>query len=108
MPGHALGNTKYVKKMIDYNNRIAYNLEFKNGDDSIPYFNGCFQDKVNYAKRGFNDPTQTTAERFSQLITNSLGGRTTFGDINSIVKLSLLGGTEGQPGGLPRPLRNKF
>jgi hypothetical protein len=31
-----------------------------------------------------------------------------FGNFNKPVAINYLGGWEGQPGGLPKPLRNKF
>ena len=62
----------------------------------------CIQEKVAQFKTGYNNPTQTQANRVSRAITGTLGGRTTFGNFNRPV------GIEGQPGGIPRPLRNKF
>jgi len=77
---------------------------------------GCIQEKVNKIKTGYTDPVQTQSARISQLVTNSLGGRTTFGNVGLGLGVSVnartyntyLGGIEGQPGGSPRPLRNKF
>ena len=72
------------------------------------YFCECFQDKVIRVKQGYNDPTESNIIRVAHLLDRStLGGRTTFGNPN-IPPLIYLGGAEGQPGGLPRPPRNKF
>ena len=68
----------------------------------------CIQEKVAQIKTGYNNPTQTQANRISQAITGTLGGRTTFGNFNRPAVLTYLGGIEGQPGGIPRLLRNKF
>jgi hypothetical protein len=68
----------------------------------------CIQQKVNQIKTGYNNPTQTEANRITQAITGTLGGRTTFGNFGVPANLTYLGGIEGQPGGSPRPLRNKF
>ena len=68
----------------------------------------CIQQKVNQIKTGYNNPTQTEANRITQAITGTLGGRTTFGNAGVSAIVTYLGGIEGQPGGIPRPLRNKF
>ena len=76
----------------------------------------CIQDKVNQIKTGYNDPIQPQNLRVSQLITQSVGGRTTFGNIglglgrgaDARTFNTYLGGIEGQPGGSPRPIRNRF
>jgi hypothetical protein len=68
----------------------------------------CIQENVARIKTGYNNPTQTEANRISQAITGTLGGRTTFGNFGVPANLTYLGGVEGQPGGSPRPLRNKF
>jgi len=84
-------------------------------DNTIPECNlyndcACIQEKVNQIKTGYNDPTQPLSLRVAQLATQRLGGRTTFGNvgiglgIGANARLT----TEGQPGGSPRPLRNKF
>ena len=51
---------------------------------------------------------QSENVRVANAITNNLGGKLTFGNLNTPAKLNYLGGIEGQPGGTPRPLRNKF
>jgi len=69
---------------------------------------GCIQQKVNLTKQGWNDPSQTENNRISQILTGSLGGKTTFGNFNRPVNVNYLGSWEGQPGGSIKPLRNKF
>ena len=69
---------------------------------------GCIPPRANSIKQGWTDSSQTENNRIAQAITGTLGGRTTFGNFNNPVKLNYLGGWEGQPGGLPRPLRNRF
>jgi hypothetical protein len=109
MPGRVPGNSKHLKRLIDYNSKIAFfNLESKFVGGDPDFFCGCFKDKVNRMKQGYDDPAQTNSERVSQLTTNTLGGKTTFGNFNVPAKITYLGGIEGQPGGIPRPLRNTF
>jgi hypothetical protein len=69
---------------------------------------GCIQQRANNIKQGWNDPSQTENNRISQAITGTLGGRTTYGNFYKPVTINYLGGWEGQPGGSPRPLRNRF
>ena len=69
---------------------------------------GCIQQKANLRKQGWNDPSQTENNRISQILTGTLGGRTTFGNFNRPVNINYLGSWEGQPGGSNKPLRNKF
>ena len=69
---------------------------------------GCIQQKANNIKQGWNDPSQTENTRIAQSLTGTLGGKITFGNFNKPITINYLGGWEGQPGGLPRPLRNKF
>lgn len=69
---------------------------------------GCIPPRANKIKQGWNDPSQTENNRISQIITGTLGGRTTFGNLNGPVELNYLGGWDGQPGGIQRPLRNQF
>ena len=68
----------------------------------------CIQNKSNSIKQGWNDPSQTENKRISQILTGTLGGKTTFGNNNKPILLNYLGGYEGQSGGLPKPPRNKF
>lgn len=69
---------------------------------------GCIAPRHNPTKQGWNDPSQTENIRISQAITGTLGGKITYGNFNKPVSINYLGGWEGQPGGLPRPLRNRF
>jgi hypothetical protein len=68
----------------------------------------CIRERVDQIKTGYNSPEQTQANRISQTITGTLGGRITFGNYGIPANLTYLGGIEGQPGGSPRPLRNNF
>ena len=88
-------------------NQIYDNIN--NGDDITEgTLCGCIQQRANLIKQGWNEPSQTENNRISQILTGTLGGRTTFGNFNRPVELNYLGGWEGQPGGLPKPPRNKF
>ena len=108
-PGVVPGNKAHLRRLIEYNSKIAFfNLESKIVGGNPGYFCECFKDKVNRMKQGYNDPSQTNSERVAQLTTNTLGGKTTYGNFNVPAKITYLGGIEGQPGGIPRPLRNKF
>lgn len=69
---------------------------------------GCTPNQANAVKQGWNDPSQTENTRIARAVTGTLGGRTTFGNFGLPVQLNYLGGWEGQPGGSPRPLRNRF
>jgi len=69
---------------------------------------GCIPPRTNPIKQGWNDPSQTENIRIAKAITTTLGGRTTYGNFYKPVTINYLGGWEGQPGGLPRPLRNRF
>lgn len=69
---------------------------------------GCIPPQANPVKQGWNDPSQTENTRISQAITGTLGGKITYGNFNKPIILNYLGGREGQPGGSPRPLRNRF
>jgi hypothetical protein len=108
-PGSMPSNNRNLRRLIDYSSKIAFfNLESKLVGGDQDFFCECFKDKVNRVKQGYNDPTQTNLTRIADLTINSLGGRTTFGNFNTPAKITYLGGIEGQPGGIPRPLRNTF
>jgi hypothetical protein len=68
----------------------------------------CITQRATSIKQGWNDPSQTENKRISQILTGTLGGKITYGNFYKPVTINYLGGWEGQPGGLPRPLRNKF
>ena len=69
---------------------------------------GCIPQQFNNIKQGWNDISQTESKRIAQTLTRTLGGRITYGNFYKPVTTNYLGGWEGQPGGLPRPLRNRF
>jgi hypothetical protein len=68
----------------------------------------CFQEKHLLIKQGFNDPTQSNRMRISNLLSGNLRGRSTFGNRGQPIQTNYLGGNEGQPGGSPKHLKNKF
>lgn len=112
-PGSSLSNNKHLNKLIRYNSNSNSSIPFNNlettvANENFDYLCNCFKDKVNLTKRGYNDPSQTTAERISHLSINTLGGKTIFGNYNVPANITYLGGIEGQSGGIPRPLRNRF
>lgn len=69
---------------------------------------GCIRQQTDKNKNGWNDNFQTENIRISHSITGTLGGKITYGNSYKPVTLNYLGGWDGQPGGLPRPPRNKF
>ena len=109
-PGSILSNKKHLHKLIhnNNNNNNSVNLKSNIEYEASNYVCRCFKDKVNLIKKGYNNPSQTSAERVSQLSINTLGGKTVFGNYNIPAKITYLGGIEGQPGGSPRPPRNQF
>lgn len=100
-PGNKSNMRSYLNKI--YTKQYYYSSIIPND-----YLCGCIQQKANNIKQGWNDPSQTENMRISQILTGTLGGRTTFGNPNNLLFVSYLGGREGQPGGLPRPPRNRF
>jgi len=68
----------------------------------------CFQNKFENTKTSSNDPTQSQNMRISQLVSDNLGGKITYGNLGSPVIINYLGRTEGQSGGSGKPLRNSF
>ena len=84
------------------------NETFKNINNADTTLCGCIQQRANLIKQGWNDPSQTENNRISQILTGTLGGKITYGNFYKPVTINYLGGWEGQPGGLPRPLRNRF
>lgn len=103
-PGKRSNLRNYIYR--DYLNQ-QYNQQKQLYSDSLGECN-CIQEKVLHIKQGYNDPNISESQRISQLINQSLGGRTTFGNFNVPLPINELGGIEGQIGGMPRPLRNKF
>jgi hypothetical protein len=80
------------------------NIEFKECFCSIP------PDNKKIIKNSNSDviPLSGQTPRIVASIRYSRSGRTIFGDNGLITKLSFLGKIEGQPGGIGKPLRNKF
>ncbi len=91
-------NASYLRKLIrNYNDENLKDYECS-----------CFQEKVDKTNLGYNDSTRTSAARLSQLTTYAVKGRITFGNNGIPVELNYLGGSNGQPNGIPTPIRNKF
>lgn len=122
-PGRKANLSRLLQKLYYCQTRIIHSEP--NPQPTVePFINSCnvyencecIQEKVNQIKTGYNDPRQPQSYRVSQLATQRLGGRTTFGNeglglgigVNARTYNTYLGGIEGQPGGSPRPLRNKF
>jgi len=68
----------------------------------------CIENKVLSIKQGYVDPNISEAQRISNILQSSIGGRIMFGNLNNPLPINELGGMEGQRGGIPRPPRNKF
>ena len=103
-PGNHSNLRKYIRR--DFLNQY-YNL----GQEILPATDGecnCIQNKVLSIKQGYLDPNISDAQRISQILQTSIGGRTTFGNFNNPLPVNELGGYPGQSGGMPRPPRNKF
>ena len=99
-PGNSRGTTPQLRKLLNY---YYYDETARNNCNYT-----CFNDKVYQLKQGYKDPSQTRNQRISQLMSNTLGGVTVFGNNGVPISITYLGGVEGQSGGSPRPLRNKF
>lgn len=77
----------------------------------VDYFNQCnFCPKPIFHNiqldNGIVNPTQTQSQRLARAVNYYPGGKIQFGDGN--YRITYLGKTEGQPGGIIGPLRNKF
>lgn len=96
-------NSYFVRSKRSYTKKIINYQSVK--DD---YYCQCFVDKYNLAKQGFNDPMISNNMRIAQMLSRNSRGRITFGDLGVARAINNLGGIEGQPGGMPRVLRNKF
>jgi hypothetical protein len=68
----------------------------------------CIQEKANQIKTGWNDASQTENDRITQILSNNLGGKITFGNFGIPAKVNYLGRVEGQPGGSLQGLKNRF
>ena len=73
-----------------------------------PLFNCTCADVEFKTSQPVNNIFQSENMRVAAVISSTLGGKLTFGNLNTPAKLNYLGGIEGQPGGTPRPLRNNF
>ena len=93
-------NQEFIKQYYGTFNSINNDIK-----DSLC---GCIQQRANFKKQGWNDPSQPENNRISQILTGTLGGKTTFGNFNRPVTVNNLGSWEGQPGGSFKPPRNKF
>lgn len=77
--------------------------------NNTPFIFLCNEELIFKDKPGYLTPYQSTAMRQSQILSSTyLGGTVQFGNNGIPFRLNDLGGIEGQPGGTPRPLRNKF
>ena len=62
MPGRVPGNTKHLRRLIEYNSQKAFlSLESKLVGGTADYFCNCYRDKVNKTKQAYNDPSETSA-----------------------------------------------
>jgi hypothetical protein len=113
-PGNKANLRSFINKALIRQYYRAFNTtqttdNINNADDITEgTLCGCIQQKANNIKQGWNNPSQTENTRIAQILTGTLGGRTTFGNFNRPVTINYLGSWEGQPGGSLKPLRNKF
>lgn len=113
-PGNKANLRRFINKAFVRQYYQAFNStqtfdNINNADDITEgTLCSCIPPQANSIKQGYNDPSQTENLRIAQAITGTLGGRITFGNFYKPVSINYLGGWEGQPGGSPRPLRNKF
>jgi hypothetical protein len=102
-------NKAYIRQYYQAFNTSQTFDNINNADDITQgTLCGCITPRATSIKQGWNDPSQTENIRISQAITGTLGGKITYGNFYKPVTLNYLGGWEGQPGGSPRPLRNRF
>jgi len=95
---------QYLKQFYQPNEESTY-------DGTVNGQCRCPNIKANILNQGYNDASVSTATRISAVLQNpSIGGKTNYGNNNMIFSelITFLDGREGQPGGLPRPLRNRF
>ena len=113
-PGNKANMRAYINKELikQYYKTFNTSQTFDNINNADDITEGslcsCIPPKANPIKQGWNDPSQTENSRVSQILTGTLGGKITYGNLYKPVSLDYLGGWEGQPGGSRRPLRNKF
>ncbi len=94
------GNKAHIRKLIEYESKMV------SGDPY--YFCNCFTERFDKQFNGVNNPFQTENQRISQILSNNLGGKLTFGNFGIANQIDYLGNIEGQSGGSKRPPRNKF
>ena len=94
------GSSNRCSKLIQY---IASQQANKN-------FKECHYINDEIISKASLKPNISNAQRISQVINNSVGGKTFFGNyyLGEPVVFNYLGRVEGQPGGSGMPLRNKF
>ena len=70
----------------------------------------CYKEELKKFSSQSITPNISNAQRISQIIRSSVGGRTHFGNyyLGEPVVFNYLGRVEGQPGGSGMPLRNRF
>ena len=102
-------NKEFIKHYYQAFNTNQLYDNINNADDITEgTLCSCIPQQANPIKQGWNDPSQTQNNRVAQAITGTLGGKITYGNRNKPIIINYLGGWEGQPGGSPRPLRNRF
>ncbi len=113
-PGNKANMRLFMNKIYlrQYYSQFLTNQTFQNinnaDDITEGTLCGCLPQQANKTKQGWNNPMQTENTRMSRILTGTLGGKITYGNLNKPVKINYLGSWEGQPGGSKRPLRNKF
>jgi len=86
-------NIRKIHKYYIYRNNVACN---------------CIQNKITTLNTSTNNKSETENERISQIISNNLGGKITYGNFGIPAKINYLGRIEGQSGGSSSKLTNKF
>ena len=99
------GNKSKCGKLITYAGVINANPNLK----SCTYTSDIIINKDKFTSQP-STPNISNIQRVSQIINNSIGGSTQFGNyyLGKPVVFNYLGRVEGQPGGSGTPLRNKF
>lgn len=99
-------NKEYLRQYYaEVITKKAFNKIITSGEGSLC---DCVPQQANKGKQGWNDSLQPENIRISKMLTGTLGGKITYGNLNTPATLNYLGGWEGQPGGSFKPLRNKF
>lgn len=107
-PGNKANMRLFINKAFIRQYYKAFNTSDNADDMSDDTLCSCIPPQTKSLKQGWNDSTQTENTRVAQILTGTLGGKITYGLNNRPASVNYLGGWEGQPGGIPRPLRNKF